>query len=195
MRPSERREATVQPIWKGLLKGIAQLKPPRSIPVHPKDTDENLTILRYVNVNEIDPGKSFSKKPGNVILNLRKILEVGTDLVLAGAGVATANANVQSWLLPFIALYVLSKLNASSREPLSEKEATTILALWKNCGGRNEISEEVGFHKVNAYRVSEGQNTLTRKEYAAAVNHLTKLKCIDLIDGVVFIRELVSVNC
>lgn len=131
-----------------------------------------------------------SRKLGNVYLNWKKLCDLVPDVTIAAAGAAAAPA----WLLPFIGLYVWNKLWCGAKEELTVDEATVILALWKNRDGRNKISDELGFEKTNAIRGHLEMPPLNRTAYELAISRLLRMECIEMSDGVIWMREWVKIN-
>jgi hypothetical protein len=134
-----------------------------------------------------------SRKPGNVLLNWKKLTDIVPDLSLAGLGAATLPIPVV-WSAVLEGLYVWNKIWRGSVEEFSDTEATTILALWKARNGENKTLEDDGFNKVNALRSSYSLPSLSRGQYTAAINRLVQIRCIELDNGVVWLREWVEVK-
>ncbi len=111
-------------------------------------------------------------------------------MTLAGAGAAS----LPIWTLPLAALYVWNKVWCGTSEEFTQAEATTILALWKNRNGENRISDDDGFLKTNALREAIGLPSLTHGEYAKAIDHLVSISCIELTDGIIWLREWIRVK-
>jgi hypothetical protein len=131
-----------------------------------------------------------SRKPGNIFLNWRKLMDIVPDATIAAAGAMTSPA----WLLPLIGLYVWNKLWRGAEEELTNVEACTICALWKNKDSRNRISEDDGFTATNTLRAHHGLPQLTRVEYNKASNRLLAMDCIELSNGIIWLREWVRVS-
>lgn len=137
--------------------------------------------------------KAESRKPGNVVLNWCKLVDIVPDISLAGLGAATLP--VAPALAAVLAgLYIWNKVWRGSLEEFSDVEAVTILALWQNRNGENKISENDGLAKTNQLRAEYSMPPLTAGPYAAAVNRLVEIDCIELEDGVIWLREWVRVK-
>lgn len=134
--------------------------------------------------------RGVSRKPGNLLLSWRKLMDLVPDIGVASAGIAGAPI----WLTALIGLYVWNKVWRGTEEKLSELEATTIIALWDKRGGRKEISEEVGFERTNEWRASFNFTPLTNSQYREVINCLLKMQCISMKGGVIFLCEGVSVG-
>jgi len=129
-------------------------------------------------------------KPGNIRLNWRQLFEKAPELVLTGAGVT------QPWLIPFAALYLWNLVWSLSKIEITPAQAMTMHALWNVQPATRRFSEvealaHVNAH-VNAYRDTVPAAALSAREFAAVVDDLVKLQCIELADGEVWLREWVK---
>jgi hypothetical protein len=131
-----------------------------------------------------------SRKPGNLFLNWRKLIDIVPDTTIAAAGATAAPA----WLLPFIALYVWNKLWCGAKETLTKDEATIIMALWKHRSGKSTIGEDEGFTRTNEVRLRQGLRTLRRNIYDQAIDRLLRMHCIEMNEGVIWLREWVRIT-
>ena len=147
-------------------------------------------VVKMITLGSFGDEGGSSRKPGNIFLNWRKLMDVVPDTAIAAAGAMTSPV----WLLPLIGLYVWNRLWRGAEEELSDVEACTICALWKNRDGRSRISEEEGFNKTNAMRTLHGLPELSRAEYTKAVNRLLAMECIEINSGIIWLREWVRVS-
>jgi hypothetical protein len=147
-------------------------------------------LLEWLTIRPSGLGGGRSRKPGNIWLNWRKLMDVIPDITIAAVGGATA----PKWLIPFLALYVWNKLWSSSTEEFGEVEATVIYALWKHRNGESRISEDDGYASANALREKIGLPLLVRKDFDRAVNRLLGMKCIEIDKGVIWLREWVRIQ-
>jgi hypothetical protein len=130
-----------------------------------------------------------SRKPGNLILNWRRLAEVAPDVAIAAAALSGP-----PWLGFAVALYIWNRIWRGAEEPLSETEASVMYALWKNRGAGNRIDEDTGLARVNAVRGGFGLEALTRPAYARAIDTLLRIECIAMRDGVIELRESVRIS-
>lgn len=137
-----------------------------------------------------DAPKASSRKPGNVLLNWKKLLDIVPDVSLAGLGAATLPVSPQIAVV-LAGLYIWNKVWRGSVEEFSDIEAVTILALWEHRNERNRISEQDGFARTNEVRGRYALQPLTTSQYASAINRLVSLECIELKDGIIWLREWV----
>lgn len=159
---------------------FAKLRPPKS----PELTIELITVLASGRRG------GHSRKPGNIVLNWRKLMDIVPDITIAAAG----SLSCQAWLIPFVGLYLWNKLLRGAEEPLSDAEATTILALWQCKDPHYRISEEQGFAKTAEVRSALALPLLDRAEYTMAVNRLLAIRCIDMKAGVIQLQERVTIE-
>ncbi|ULH01923.1 hypothetical protein MF133_17435 [Aeromonas caviae] len=164
-----------------LVDAFASVTPPEE----PKVTIGLITISSLH-----DAPKASSRKPGNVILNWRKLLDIVPDVSLAGLGAATLPVAPQVAVV-LAGLYIWNKVWRGAVEEFSDVEAVTILALWEHRNEKSKISEQEGFAKTNEVRARYALPPLTANQYASAVNRLVSLDCIELEDGIIWLREWV----
>jgi hypothetical protein len=146
-------------------------------------------VIHMITMQSFGRGGGRSQKPGNIYLNWRKLIDVAPDVTIAAAGALAS----PYWLLPLIGLYIWNKLWRGAEEELSEVEATTIYALWKNRNGDNKISEDDGYARTNSIRNQQGMPALSRSEYSAAISRLLQMECIEIEEGMIWLREWVRI--
>ena len=165
-----------------LVDAFARVTPPEE----PEFAIEKITISSIH-----DTPKATSRKPGNVLLNWRKLLEIVPDVSLAGLGAATLPVAPEVAFF-LAALYIWNKVWRGAIEEFSDVEAVTILALWEHKNGKNKISEQEGFTKTNEVRGRYELPPLTANQYASAINRLVSIECIELEGGIIWLREWVQ---
>lgn len=167
-----------------MLEAFAEVKGPEEAEVYSK----LITIHERLNEPE-----AVSQRPGHLILNWPKLIDIVPDTSLVTIG-ATTLPIPQSVAMLLAALYVWNKVCRGSKEDLTKIEAIVMLALWKNRNGRRRIDEEVGFRATNALMIHHSMPVLTTQSYAHAINRLVKLRCIQLDGGVINLVELVRIK-
>lgn len=157
--------------------------------VTPPEVPE-ITIGLVTITSLYDSPKASSRKPGNVLLNWRKLLDVVPDVTLAGLGAATLPVAPQV-AAALAGLYIWNKVWRGTVEELSDVEAVTILALWEHKNDENKIPEQEGFTRTNEVRSRYALPPLTEKQYVFAVNRLVSLNCVEIEEGIIWLREWV----
>lgn len=132
-------------------------------------------------------GGGVSRKPGNILLNWRRLFDVGPDVGVAVVGAVGQNAFVVS----LIALYIWNKVWRGSESPLTEAEASVIEALWSNGAGKRTIESEDGYRMTNELRVRRSAVPLSRAEFEAAIDVLTSMQCVEVTGDKIWLREWV----
>lgn len=155
----------------------------------PQDPEITIGLITVCSLH--DAPKARSRKPGNILLNWRKLIEIIPDVSLAGLGASTLPVAPQV-VMVLSALYIWNKVWRGAVEDLSDIEAVAILALWENRDERNRISEQMGYVRTNEVRFRYALPALTDRQFASAVNRLVELGCVELCDGVIWMREWVQ---
>lgn len=159
-----------------LFDSYIQLSPPKEPPL----------VSEMITVSSMGRRGGRSRKPGNIILNLGKLIQIVPDITITAAGVAGP-----TWLLPFIALHIWNKLWTNSKVDLDQKHAMIIYALWKNRNSENKIHEEAGYEKANSVFHKLELPDLSKSEYTQIINNLLDLECIEIEEGIIWLREWV----
>lgn len=165
------------------VEAFTRITPPTS----EKESHMELIVFR---ANSRGTRRGSTRKPGNIYLNWQKLMDVVPDVTLASAGAATAPA----WLLPFIGLYVWNKLWSGAKEEFSEAEAVIMYSLWNNKDNQNKISDDQGYEVTNKFLSEMDTPALSRSEYDHSISRLLRMECIELNEGVIWLREWVRVS-
>ncbi|WP_434666704.1 hypothetical protein P5W99_37345 [Paraburkholderia sp. A3BS-1L] len=169
------------------LDALARITPPEKL-----DFELRLDLCTISSLNTVP--RALSRKPGNVLLNWRRLVDVVPDVSLAGFGALTLPVVPPAWAAVLAGLYIWNKLWRGSAEEFSDIEALTMLALWQNRNGKNKINEGDGLMKTNELRAQYKMPPLTLEQYAYTVNRLVEIECIELKNGVIWLREWVRVK-
>jgi len=132
----------------------------------------------------------ISRKPGNLVLNWRKLTAVVPDVAIAAAAALSG----PPWVGFMVALYIWNRIWRGAEERLSDVEASVMYALWKHRGDGNRIAEDVGLAKTNAARKGFGLAPLTNAAYQRALDTLLRIECVKLVGGVIELRESVRIS-
>ena len=136
--------------------------------------------FQYLSLNTKNGLSSTSRKPFNVVINLKSgmIEELGAAIVSVGVGVAGAVGD--NTLLSAASLLgaVFSALSLT-KISFSENETAIILALQKA-----EMSEEECFVNTNSILGEFGYAGIEKKEFNRAMNNLYCCRCISITEGI-----------
>lgn len=173
-----------------LLRAFVRLTPP----VEPRENEVgNGEYYGWISIHS-SFREANSRKPGNLLLSWKKLFDVGPDIAIAGAGAASATTPAFPWMVSLGALYIWNKVLVGATVPLTEKEATILLALWENRNGKNEVAEPAGLIHANNLRQQHGMPGLSLIEYTKALSHLATIRCVEINSGIVWLCESVEVK-
>ena len=117
--------------------------------------------------------RGSSVKPGNVTLNLRKLI-VG----IASGSLTISGALVTPWMLIPGALVVWDSLYSSLEVEIGENEASVIWAMWLNVDAAVSIAKVDVTEITNEERNRYGLPPLSASEIEYALANLAALGCI-----------------
>ncbi|MFJ7005818.1 hypothetical protein [Pseudomonas putida] len=150
--------------------------------------------IGFITINSLyNSSKARSRKPGNLVLNWRKLVDIVPDVSLASLGATSLPVAPQVAII-LVGLYIWNKVWRGATEDFSDIEAVTIHALWEHRNQENKVTEPEGFLRANELRTSYGLPQLTAAQYASAINRLVELNCIELKDGIIWLRESIRVT-
>lgn len=89
-------------------------------------------------------GGAKSSKPGNILLNWRKLLINGSESILTIAGVIAV-----PWLIPLAGLIIWDKICSLSNIKIDERHAAVIWTMWHNRDKENCIKKSEVLDLVN----------------------------------------------
>ena len=164
-----------------LNSGFLQITPP----------EEDPPMMQFITMDSLKnykQGKSI--KPGNIRLNIRNLIESIPSAVEMAVGIAID--------LPVLkicaALNLWKTIKGFFTVEISKEEAFVIVSLWKNCDSRHEISLEKGFISTNELLKKYEEQEFSNIKYNQVIDSLIKLQCIELTEGVIWLREWISKN-
>jgi len=152
-------------------------------------TEPEVTFeMRFITLSAGFDNGATSRKPGNIRLNWRTLLDLGPDTALAVAGAVGEGPFVRG----LVALYVWNRLWRASEEELSSSEASVIETLWANAAHDHRIASGEAFRATNEARVNQGLMELTKPAFEHCLDRLAEIDCIELEDGSIWLREWVQ---
>ena len=129
-----------------------------------------------------------SIKPGNILLNIRKLMETIPEVVTVGAGMVCDNLIVT--ICGALSLWI--KLRDIATINISKEQAFAIVALWRNCNSCHQISLNDGFVATFDLFNQYGEPELTISKYNMIIDSLVKIESIELTEGIIWLREWIS---
>ncbi len=118
-------------------------------------------------------GGGTSTKPGNVVLNLRKLI-----VAIASGGLTIAGALAAPWTVVLGALVVWDALWSCLQLEISDVQACVLCGLWTSRDERGTVPKQEVPEIVNRERAKFSRQPLADEEIDFAVRDLTKMRCI-----------------
>ncbi len=113
-------------------------------------------------------------KPGNIVLNMKKLLLDSSEIVLTIAGVAAT-----PYLIPLAALIIWNKVWSNIKIDSGENQAIVIMLMWENRNVQdNTIEESNAYSLFNQYLKTKNRNGLVIEDFRRVLTDLEKMKCI-----------------
>ena len=153
---------------------------------------EKPPVMQFLTMDSLrnyTDGKSI--KPGNILLNMRKLIESLPEVVTIGAGMVCDNNNTVA-ICGALSLWL--KLRDIATINISKEQAFVIVALWRNCDFDHKISLDDGFLSTNNLLKQYGEPDFTSLKYNIIIDSLIKIKCIELTEEIIWLRERISKN-
>lgn len=167
-------------VYKDLVSsGFLQITPPEEEP--PK-----MHMLTMDSLKNFQKGNSI--KPGNIRLNIRKLIDTIPNVVEMAISIATNIPVLQICS----ALNIWKALREVLTVEITKEQAFVIVALWKNCNQKQKITLEDGYKATNALCERFSEPKITNIKYNHTIDSLINLQCIELNEGIIWLREWVS---
>jgi hypothetical protein len=141
-------------------------------------TPPETELIRYkLEMRPIGIGGGKSIKPGNILLNWRKLLVGASETILTVAG-----AVATPWLIPFAGIVVLNTILSLSTIEITERHAAVIWTIWSNRDPKNCVEGKVIQKLVNKELQKYNRPKMNQKELDMVLKDLKKMKCIKEIE-------------
>ena len=135
-----------------------------------------------------DYRQGTSIKPGNIRLNMRQLISAIPSLVEVGISIATD--------IPILKICAALNIWKSLRDiftvEITKEQAFVIVSLWKNCDTYQRITLEKGYDATNKLLEKHGEMHFNSLKYNQIIDSLEKIQCVELDEGVIWLREWIS---
>lgn len=170
----------VDDVFKQLVdSGFISITSPMEKPM----TMSYITLGSFKNYND---GESI--KPGNIRLNIKNLIETIPDIVSLGIGMASENQIITICG----ALNLWLKLRGVVSVSISKDQAFVIVALWKSCNSKHEISLKDGYKATNKLLQQYGENKISNTKYHNLIGTLVEIQSIELKEDKILLIEHIS---
>ena len=152
----------------------------------PLEEPPTMQFLTLDSLRDYKNGSSI--KPGNLVLNIKELIEAIPEVVSIGAGMVCDNLVIT--VCGALSLWL--KLRDIATVSITREQAFTIVALWKSCNAAHKISLDDGFIATNVLLKQYGESEITNLKYNIVIDSLIKMQCIELTEGIIWLREWIS---
>jgi hypothetical protein len=118
-------------------------------------------------------GGGTTTKPGNVVLNLRKLVRA-----IATGALTIAGTMAVPWTLIVGALVTWDNLWSCLKLKINDVQACVLWSLWQARDNHNTIAKADVFEAVKRERQAAGAQPLSQREIDYALDDLVKMRCI-----------------
>lgn len=141
----------------------------------------------YINIGSEGFGGGESIKPGNIILNWRRLFESVPNIVLAGAGGISS-----PWLIPLAALVIWNEVWKQSKITISNRHAVVLWSSWEDRNDQFRIERHAALKATNKRLREYGWDEMSEAEFHAILDDLEKIECIEVSIKDIWLREWVK---
>lgn len=152
----------------------------------PQEEPPMMRMMTLDSLNNYKKGESI--KPGNIRLNIKKLIESLPDITASSVGIVLD--------IPILkvcaALNVWKVLKNIMTIKIEKIHAIVIIALWNNCNNERIITIEQGFNCVNRLCRDLSKEEFNWEDYIQVIEQLEKNSNIKLGDYGIWLCEWVS---
>lgn len=166
-----------------LIEKYAYISPPEK---------EDVGRIEFITFTPGGRGGGRSIKPGNVRLNMRKLM-----VAVAGGVLTVAGAISAPWTIPFAAIMVWDGVWSAIGIDINERDAAVLWTLWKHRDANNYVSEDGLLIAVNEELSANGRPNISQAELDESLELLSKISCVERassIKGKWWLKEWVKVK-
>lgn len=165
-----------------LVRRFARITPPEA----PELRVDFVVVSRY------GEGEARTTKPGNLRLDMKRLVHAAATGVLTAVGAWSV-----PWTIPLAALVIWNDLHAQATVALSPVEACVIWTMWLHADRDQSVADDRLLALVNEERAKVPEEPIARERLDAALASLARLECIERLRrdrSRWWLREWVSVN-
>ena len=142
--------------------------------INVRPPEKEKIVLHLITMSPSGRGGGKSTKAGNIVLNIRKLVEA-----IANGVFAAVSTYQVPWLGIFGFILLWNSLWSSAQVDLSENDAAVIWTMWVHRDRKNnEISDEGLLNKVNDHLAIYDRASITQKDMEFSIRRLEKIKSI-----------------
>ena len=153
---------------------------------------QEMPMMEFLTVNSLNNyNKGTSIKPGNIILNIRKLIISLPELITNISDFFSKDSPVYK---VYVVLNILKKIKHITTIEITEDQSLAVLALWRNYNQHQRIKLEEGFERRRTLYKSINKPTYTFEQYLKVIDDLEKIGSLHLNDDGILLCELVNIK-
>lgn len=153
---------------------------------------QEMPMMEFFTVNSLNNyNKGTSIKPGNIILNIRKLIISLPELITNISDFFSKDSPVYK---VYVVLNILKKIKHITTIEITEDQSLAVLALWRNYNQHQRIKLEEGFERCRTLYKSINKPTYTFEQYLKVIDDLEKIGSLHLNDDGILLCELVNIK-
>lgn len=153
---------------------------------------QEMPMMELLTVNSLNNyNKGTSIKPGNIILNIRKLIISLPELITNISDFFSKDSPVYK---VYVVLNILKKIKHITTIEITEDQSLAVLALWRNYNQHQRIKLEEGFERCRTLYKSINKPTYTFEQYLKVIDDLEKIGSLHLNDDGILLCELVNIK-
>ena len=153
---------------------------------------QEMPMMEFLTVNSLNNyNKGTSIKPGNIILNIRKLIISLPELITNISDFFSKDSPVYK---VYVVLNILKKIKHITTIEITEDQSLAVLALWRNYNQHQRIKLEEGFERCRTLYKSINKPTYTFEQYLKVIDDLEKIGSLHLNDDGILLCELVNIK-
>ena len=152
----------------------------------PQQEPLRVHMITIDSLNNFNKGESI--KPGNIKLNIRRLIEHMPDITSATVGI-TMDIPI---LKVCAALNIWKMLRDVMTVKITKVQAIMLISLWVNCDQQHRITLEQGFDCFKSLYEQIEISECTWEQYINLINYLEKIDSLKLKNNGIWLCEWVS---
>jgi hypothetical protein len=150
--------------------------------------------MELITIYSVGRGGGYSKKSGNLIVNLKKVM-MGGVIASTGLGAATHIAAPNMLIVCSALLGLCLRLAGLEKILLDPEHALVVYALFRNVNERSEISENDALTVATQVFKFQDYPALNKQRFDDILKNLERMKVVRIHNGIVTLLEEVRLKC
>lgn len=152
-------------------------------------SDQDDVSSRTITISSKGIGEGLSVKPKNIFLNYKKLIRLTPSIALTLYGI-----NGPAWIIALAMLHIWNVFQEEATITISQNHAIALYTISQNLNEHNLISEKESLLLANLQLEKYGFPQWSSNYFSTIIDELCQIKCIELIEGNIALREKVQLQ-